>query len=550
MKLILFLLRSSPRVVMIAIIAGLIAGISNTGLLTLINANLNQTGSSMMRSVWAFVALSAVMLISRCASSITLTRLARGAIFDLRMQLCRRIIAAPLRHLEEVGSARLMATLTDDVPAISIALTTIPLLCMHLAVVVTCLIYLAWLSGTVFLGVAGFMAFGILSYYLPSTRALRYVRASRQGWDLLSKHLQALMQGTKELKLHQPRRQAFFTDALEATAEATRRDSLRGDSIYAFISGWGQLMVFALIGVLLFVAPTFQIERQTLIGYSLLVLYIMTPLEVLLNLIPSLGRANIAIKKVEELGLSLQAQATETDDARSEPPSSYQSLELRNVTHAYRREGVEETFMFGPVDLSFRPAELVFLVGGNGSGKTTLAKLLTGLYIPEAGEVLLNGEVVTDKTRENYRQLFSTVFSDFYLFDTLHGLNGQELDAQLRYHLSSLQLEHKVQVLDGKLSTTDLSQGQRKRLALMTAYLEDRPFYVFDEWAADQDPHFKEIFYLQLLPELKANGKTVLVISHDDRYYYMADRIIKLDYGKVSFENNELYSKPVSASFA
>jgi putative ATP-binding cassette transporter len=550
MKLILFLLRSSPRVVIVAITAGLIAGISNTGLLTLINANLNQTGTAAMRSAWLFAALAAVMLISRYASSIALTRLARGAIFDLRMQLCRRIIAAPLRHLEEVGAARLMATLTDDVPTISLALTSIPLLCMHLAVVVTCLIYLAWLSWTVFLGVAVFMAFGILSYYIPSTRALRYMHASRQGWDLLSKHLQALMQGTKELKLHWQRQQAFFTQSLEATADATRRDSLRGDYIYAFISGWGQLLVFALIGVLLFVAPTYHIDRQTLIGYSLLVLYIMTPLEVLLNLIPSLGRANIAIRKVEELGLSLQSQVTERHDARLAPHVVYESLELRSVTHDYRREGVEETFIFGPIDLSFRPAEVVFLVGGNGSGKTTLAKLLTGLYVPKAGEVLLNGEVVTDETREKYRQLFSAVFSDFYLFDTLLGLNDQGLDAQSRYYLSYLQLEHKVRVVDGKLSTTDLSQGQRKRLALMTAYLEDRPFYVFDEWAADQDPYFKEIFYLQLLPELKAKGKTVLVISHDDRYYYMADRIIKLDYGKVVSESSDAYSEAVTANVA
>lgn len=549
MKLITFLLRTSPRVVIVAIAAGLLAGVSNTGLLALINANLNHTGTPWMRSAWVFGALGVVMLLSRCASSVALTRLSRGSIFDLRMLLCRRIIAAPLRHLEELGAPRLMATLTEDVPTISFALTTIPLLCMHLAIVATCLIYLAWLSGPVFLGVAAFMVFGVLSYYIPSTRALRYLHASRQGWDMLSKHFQALTQGTKELKLHHQRREAFFTESLEATADATRRDSIRSDNIYAIISGWGQLMVFALIGVLLFLAPTFQqIDRQTLIGYTLLVLYMMTPLEVLLNLIPSLGRANIALRKVKELGLTLQAKGTENYDTSIAPLTSYESLELRGVTHAYRREGVEETFSFGPIDLSFRPAEVVFLVGGNGSGKTTLAKLLTGLYIPESGEVRVNGEVITDETRENYRQLFSTVFSDFYLFDTLLGLNNEDLDAQSRRHLTDLQLAHKVQVVDGKLSTTDLSQGQRKRLALLTAYLEDRPFYVFDEWAADQDPYFKEIFYLQMLRELKEKGKTVLVISHDDRYYDMGDRIIKLDYGKMVAETSGAYSEPVAST--
>lgn len=551
MKLIIFLLRSSPRVVVPAIIAGLVAGISNTGLLALINTNLNEAGPASRRSMWAFAALCAVMLISRCASSVSLVHLARGAILRLRMQLCRRIIAAPLQHLEELGAPRLLATLTDDVPSISAALTVIPLICMHSAVVVTCLIYLAWLSWTVFLGVSAFMVFGVLSYYIPFTRALRYLTASRQGGDQLFKHLQSLTQGTKELKLHHQRRQAFFTESLEATADSVRRNSISADTIYAITSGWGQLLVFVLIGVLLFIAPTFgEINRQTLIGYTLIVLYMMTPLEVLLNLTPTLSRANIAIRKVEDLGLSLQSRARESINTSITPLTSYESLELQSLTHAYRREGVEETFILGPIDLVFRPGELVFLVGGNGSGKTTFAKLLTGLYIPESGEVRLNGAIITDETRESYRQLFSTVFSDFYLFDTLLGLDKPDFDEQARHYLAHLQLEHKVKLIDKTFSTIDLSQGQRKRLALMTAYLEDRPFFVFDEWAADQDPHFKEVFYLELLPELKAKGKTILVISHDDRYYYMADRIIKLDYGKIDSGVSDPYSELVTANVA
>src|SRR6185503_9361455 len=196
MKLIFFLLRTSPRVVITAIVAGLIAGVSNTGLLALINKALSQTGSSTTRAIWAFVALCAVMLVSRCASSISLARLARGAIYELRMKLCRSIIAAPLRQLEELGAPRLLATLTDDVPSISSALTVIPLICMHIAVVVTCLIYLAWLSWTVFLAVIAFMVFGVLSYYVPFRKAYSYFEANRQGWDQLFKHFQAIMQGT------------------------------------------------------------------------------------------------------------------------------------------------------------------------------------------------------------------------------------------------------------------------------------------------------------------------------------------------------------------
>ena len=551
MKLIFFLLRTSPRVVVAAIMAGLIAGVSNTGLLALINKALSYAGSSTTRSAWAFVALCAVMLVSRCASSISLARLARGAIYELRLKLCRSIIAAPLRQLEELGAPRLLATLTDDVPSLSTALAVIPLICMHVAVIVTCLIYLAWLSWPVFLGVIAFMLFGVLSYYLTFRKAYSYFESGRQGWDQLFKHFQAIMQGTKELKLHHQRREAFLNESLQSTANKIRTDGQKADTIHAIAQGWGQLLVFVLIGLLLFVGPAFgQINQQTLIGYTLIVLYMMTPLEVLLNLLPTLGRANVALRKVDQLGLSLKSQLREDIEAPVAPPSSYDGLELENVTHTYRLDGVEESFVCGPINLSFNTSEIVFLIGGNGSGKTTLAKLLTGLYAPETGRIRLNGELITDATRENYRQIFSTVFSDFYLFDTLLGLNGPDLDSQTRYYLSHLQLAHKVNVADRKLSTTELSQGQRKRLALLTAYLEDRPFYVFDEWAADQDPYFKEIFYLQLLPELKAKGKTVVVISHDDRYYYMADRIIKLDYGKLISETANLISEEFVSSVA
>jgi putative pyoverdin transport system ATP-binding/permease protein len=109
--------------------------------------------------------------------------------------------------------------------------------------------------------------------------------------------------------------------------------------------------------------------------------------------------------------------------------------------------------------------------------------------------------------------------------------------ALLVYHASSqraqLQLDRKVTVADGVFSTVELSQGQRKRLALVMTYLEDRPFYVFDEWAADQDPLFKELFYTVLLCDLKSRGKTVVVITHDDHYYHVADRCVRLEDGRI-----------------
>jgi putative ATP-binding cassette transporter len=220
----------------------------------------------------------------------------------------------------------------------------------------------------------------------------------------------------------------------------------------------------------------------------------------------------------------------------SEP---FESLELVKVSHHYRREREDDNFLLGPVDLTLVPGELVFLIGGNGSGKSTLAKVITGLYPPAGGEIRLNGRVVGDHNRDDYRQCFSTVFSDYFLFDRMAGRGGPEADLRARRYLERLHLDHKVSIRDGAFSTTQLSQGQRKRLALLSAYIEDRPFYLFDEWASDQDPLFKEVFYTELLPELRSMGKALLVITHDDRYFEFADRLVKLDYGRISQESPE-----------
>jgi putative ATP-binding cassette transporter len=216
--------------------------------------------------------------------------------------------------------------------------------------------------------------------------------------------------------------------------------------------------------------------------------------------------------------------------------TDWQELRLTGVNHTYRGDREDTEFSLGPIDLVFHPSQLVFIIGGNGSGKSTLAKLITGLYSPAAGTIQLDGQPIDAENREWYRQHFSVIFADFYLFDRLLGLNHPNLQTEAQHYLKQLHLDRKVSLSADKLSTIALSQGQRKRLALLTAYLEDRPIYLFDEWAADQDPSFKDLFYTGFLPELRDRGKTIFVISHDDHYFHVADRLIKLDYGKVEFD--------------
>jgi putative ATP-binding cassette transporter len=528
----------------LAILTGIIAGLSNAGLLILISTALSRTASLPTYLYWVFGGLCVLVPLLRFASQTLLLNLSQAATYDLRVNLSSRILSAPLRQLEEIGRHRLIATLTDDVLVISSGLMSLPPLCLHGAIILGCLLYLAWLSPVVLLGVIGFLCLTVFTFKLASKKALRSMRLAREEQDVLFGHFRGMSEGTKELKLHRARRHEFLNQLLQNTAAAYRKHTIRGGIIYTAAGTWAQFMHFTLIGLLLFVLPRIgQTTAPLLTGYIIIMLYMMVPLDMIMGQLPILARASVALKKVESLGLSLMASPVEdAPSSRFIAQPSWNTLELANVTHSYFREHENSSFTLGPINLSIHPGELVFLVGGNGSGKTTLAKLLIGLYSPETGVIRLDGEAITDANRESYRQLFSVVFSDFYLFESFLGMENKGLDERVQKYLVQLQLEHKVQVRDGRLSTLDLSQGQRKRLALLTAYLEDRPVYVFDEWAADQDPLFKDIFYYDLLPELKARGKSVIVISHDDHYYDLADRIIKLDYGKVESVKNTLDS--------
>ncbi len=536
MNLIWLLLRTSWFTVAFAVFTGLVSGGCSALLIALINNAVSSNGTEANILVWSFTRLGLVILITSILSQFLLIHLSQGAIYKLRMSLSTWILSSPLRHLEDLGASRLLATLTDDVQSVSDTIFNIPLLCIDIAVIAGCLIYLGWLDWAVFLVIICFIVVGTFSIQLMLTKGRRFLALAREEQDRLFKYFRDITEGTKELKLHRQRRQAFLYEDLQSAAASSRRYKVVSLSIFAIAVGWGQIFFFVIIGVLLFGLPHLvTINNPILSGYVLTITYLMRPMGSILEMLAPLNKASVALDKIESLGLSLASRSEESSNVQSDLPD-WNRLELLNITHAYRGEREESSFTLGPMDLTFYPGELVFLVGGNGSGKSTLAKLITGLYIPETGEIRLDGKPITDENREWYRQHFSVVFSDFYLFERLLGISITDLDPQAQDYLVKLQLDHKVKIRNGILSTTALSQGQRKRLALLTAYLENRPIYLFDEWASDQDPLFKEIFYHQMLPELKRTGKTVLVISHDDQYFHSSDRLVKLDYGKVEYD--------------
>jgi putative pyoverdin transport system ATP-binding/permease protein len=535
MKLIILLLQHSWVMIILALLIGLVGGGSTALLMALVNDRLTSNDSLSFAFIARFIGLILATLVSSLISPILLDSLSHRSTYDLRMKLSRQILGAPLCQIEKIGGHQIIAVLTQDIPIIANGFLNVPSFCINLSIVIGCLVYLAWLSTRVLLlSLIAFLAVAIIGHLAIQGKAKRLMKLSREDWNRSIAFFQALTTGAKEFKLHRRRREEFLSDVLRPNALSYRSHSAKATRVYVVAGAWAQTLYFALIGFVLLVFPVIGSPTiEVLTGYTLVILYMRGPISMLLNAVPAFSRANVSAQKIVELGASLtNIDIVETQTGGGDDAPRWKELNVVGVVHAYHNDK-DDNFTLGPVDLTFHPGELIFIVGGNGSGKTTLLKVISGLYLPENGHIRLDGSIVTNENRDQYRQLFSAVFSDYYLFDRLLGLEKVDLDARARNSIAKLQLEHKVEVNNGVLSTTSLSQGQRKRLALLTALLEDRPIYAFDEWAADQDPIFREIFYNKILQELKAKGKTALVITHDDHYYHIADRIIKLNYGRI-----------------
>ncbi|MDB9423787.1 ATP-binding cassette domain-containing protein [Microcystis aeruginosa CS-564/01] len=608
MEFLRFLLAISWKHITIAIVAGLVSGVGNALLISLINREVHEGHA--VNALQYFSILAIFIIVTSMISQFMLIFLSQNAIYELRVKLSKNILSSPLEHLERLKENRLLVSFTDDVHTLTHAVASVPNICVDFATVVGCFVYFAWLSNALFVLTIASTVSAIWFVQTILNKAERLFFNSREEEDTLFKHFKALMGGIKELKLNQSKRQAFMERELQSSAVRLRQLNTKAMKRFAIANGFGQLSQFLSLGFILFILPLFlDIPLTMLAAYVLIGTFIALPMQNLLNRIPELVRGNIALRKIERMKLSLSSLSEADALVLSISPSC--QLQFQAVTYRYHPElppfppegfpeghppfppeefpeghppfrhngfsrgfadslpalapespssegklipfpshppysqkgnpppsprADEKGFLLGPISFSWQPGELIFIIGGNGSGKSTLAKLITGLYPPLSGAIYLNGKRITQDNVEWYRQHFSAIFSDFYLFDSFLGFDRPNLDQEVENYLMQLQLAHKVTVKNGVLSTTELSQGQRKRLALLTAYLEDRPIYVFDEWGADQEPRFRELFYKQILLQLKERGKIVIVISHDERYFHLADHIIKLDYGAVESE--------------
>ncbi|UVM54125.1 cyclic peptide export ABC transporter [Pseudomonas sp. B21-012] len=537
MRELLALLRPFWPQVVVSIVLGMIGGLSVTALLATINDGLHSPQGLGPSLIASFAGLCVVALLSSILSDIGSNRIGQKIIANLRKELGEKVLSAPIGQIERYRSHRLIPVLTHDIDTISSFAFAFAPLAISLTVTLGCLGYLAMLSWPMFVMMLLAIGIGTVIQYVARARGIKGFMAAREAEDELQKHYSAIAEGAKELRIHRPRRQRMFVAGIQKVAEHICNTQIRSINTFVIAKSLGSMLFFVVIGLALALQSFWpSADKAVMSGFVLVLLYMKGPLEHLVSTLPIVSRAQIAFRRIAEL--SEQFSSPEPHLLLSDqgaPTVSVERLQLLDVCHSYPTRDGCAPFHLGPVNLDIRQGDIVFIVGENGCGKTTLIKLLLGLYPPQQGQIRLNGEVIDDRARDDYRQLFTTIFADYYLFDDLVN-DGLQVPALASQYLERLEIAHKVSIRDGAFSTTDLSTGQRKRLALVNAWIEERPVLVFDEWAADQDPTFRRIFYTELLPDLKRLGKTIIVISHDDRYFDIADQLIRMKNGQVVAE--------------
>lgn len=534
MNLIKFLYRHSRVLLLLATLTSILAGLSGAALVGIISQGVAQTGASASAALM-FFGFCLLYLACKSFSEISLLNITQSAIFELRVSLSYRLLRTPLKKLQELGAHGLLPILTRDVDTFIYAFQLFPIVLGNTIIILACLGYMAWLSWQIFLMLAVTLAVCLYVYSHAEQRPMKQLVKVREQMDILYRDFRNLIEGSKELQLNARRGNAFIEKVIAPGALASKTAFTKSMTGYAWVMNTGTLLFYVVIGIVLFVVPLWLPQPPaTLISLTFILLYLIRPIGEMMQALPPLRGAAIALGRIQQLDDSLPSASHGEADHATFAETGAPLLTLSGVAHQYPAATEDSHFTLGPLDLTIRKGEIVFVVGGNGCGKTTLAMLLLGLYEPEQGSVALNGVPVTAANRDAYRQHFSAVFAEFHLFEQLLEADSPALLKQAEDYVARLQMSHKVKIANGKFSTIDLSSGQRKRLALVSSYLEDRPIYLFDEWAADQDPAFKRVFYTELLPDLKARGKTVIAITHDDAYFSYADRVIKLVDGRMS----------------
>ncbi|MEO1515842.1 MAG: cyclic peptide export ABC transporter [Bacteroidota bacterium] len=477
-----------------------------------------------------------VYLLGRKFVQVNLIKFSNGLVYDLRLQIVNKIFSTSYQRFERIDRGRVYTTLNDDISTIGHITDVFVALVNSTITTVGAFVYLAsiafWATGV---NVMILLILSVLILYVVS-RARKYFELARDERNVFMRLINGMIDGFKEVSLHRNKKLEYRKD-VEHTAREFR-DKMTIADIKSFNSSIvGESTLVILLAFAAFVMPEMfpAIKDYKIMSFVMVLLYLIGPVNNILNSVPVLTNAYVSWNRVRQFIKEIPANMK----LEEIPPAKVEkvhTLKAKDVMFKYKSEDQVSVFGVGPINLEIERGEIVFLIGGNGSGKTTLAKLLTGLYEADEGSLMINDKPISSTDLSEY---FSTVFSPAHLFEKLYNVDIENKQDELKKYLKILGLEEKVAIEGNTYNTINLSAGQRKRLALLQCYLEDSPIFLFDEWAADQDPTYRRFFYRTLLPEIKKQGKIVIAITHDDHYFDVADKVLEMNMGTLKIHSHK-----------
>ncbi|MCR8645949.1 cyclic peptide export ABC transporter [Paenibacillus sp. N1-5-1-14] len=511
----------------------ILGGVSNALIIFCINIAISGSRSELSNMLLYFTLALTFYIISQVLVRKKLISIANELIYAKRMTMIDIFLRSPYNKLEKIESGRIYSSLNSEMEVISEFANTLITVLTSSITLISCFVYLGVLNLYALLLLICVLALIVLVYQKQSGKLDAIWENVRDLQNTFLDYIQDMVGGSKELSINKKKSNQFRGD-IEASCNDYMEQRIVGEVKFAYVTIMSEISFIIIIGAVVFLFPHLfeSLDITTLQSFVYLFLFMIGPITVLSGAVPNMMQMKISWQRINQfmsdLG-SLQIAQTDSSDSTTAVQPNPMSLELIDVHFNYTGDN-GESFMVGPINLRFHSSETTFITGGNGSGKSTLAKLITGLYSPTQGEIRINGNLVESIQLGEY---FSTIFSDFYLFKRLYGVDLEKKGSLVAHYLKLLRIEDKVDVKEGAFNTVKLSTGQRKRLAFLVNYLEDKPLCLYDEWAADQDPEFRQYFYEVLLPELKREGKCIIAITHDDAYYDLADQLVKMEFGKL-----------------
>lgn len=448
----------------------------------------------------------------------------------LRKSIYDAVSRSSIFNLEKVGYERVLSAINIDVANVVSGAITVPGLISSATTLIGLLTYMAYLNLDALIFITCIIIFGTLTFYIISTIAEKYLKQSRDVFDKVQIAIKGLVHGSKELKISRLKAEIHRRDELDHYEEVALRKYLTGNSIFLFAMVYAEALLFFILGIVAFhLYYIYRIGDVEIIGIVMAILFISGPISYLLHSAPNIFRGNLGLKKI--IGV-INDLPSENCSFHNLAMHDWSQIILKGVAFEYSYS-LHNTFGIRDVNLTLERGKIYFLVGGNGSGKSTLAKILGLLYKPTRGSISFDGIEITEHNISAARLCYASVFTDYFLFDRFYGECAYD-SVLIDEYIKLLDLTGIVDIDEnGVFSTTKLSDGQRKRLALLVALIDNKDVYVLDEWAADQDPKYKKIFYEKVLTNLAMQGKLIVVVTHDDAYFGVADVLVKMNYGEV-----------------